>query len=297
MQVSEKLTQPDLENDRRWFLLQKRRDELEIERAISIFRANGIEPVLIKGWAAGLSYPDDEPRQFTDIDLAVPASDYERARLLWASGVFNSITIDLHNELRQLDTLPWNDLFANSRLVKLDGIEIRVLRPEDHLRILCVHWLTDGGANKDRLRDIYYAVKNRPADFDWERCLDVVGPNRRRWALCVIGLANKYFELPLNDLPFADEAKQIPKWLIKRVEKEWRDPVHLLPLISFLHDRKQFFRQLKKRVPPSPIRATVEMEGSLDGNMRFYYQVGCFAKRLPAFFRGAAGYVRSCFGR
>lgn len=286
-----------LENDRRWYLLQKRRDELEIEQAFSIFRANGIEPVLIKGWAAGLSYPDDEPRQFTDIDLTVSASDYERARLILLLGELSGVNIDLHNEFRLLDTLSWDDLFANSRLVKLEGTEIRVLRPEDHLRILCVHWLTDGGANKDRLRDIYYAVANRPSDFDWDRCLDVVGPNRRRWVLYVIGLAGKYFNLPLDDLPFADEAGRIPKWVIKRVEKEWRDPVHLLPLLSFVHDRKQFFRQLRKRVPPNPIRATVEMEGNLDGNMRFYYQVGCFAKRLPAFFRGAAAYVRSRFKR
>lgn len=291
------LTESDPENDRRWLLLQKRRDELEIERVFTGFRANGIEPVLIKGWAAGLNYPDGEPRQFTDIDLAVSTVDHERARVLWASDVFSPITIDLHNELRQLDTVPWGDLFANSRLVNLDDTQIHILRPEDHLRILCVHWLTDGGANKDRLRDIYYAVKNRPADFDWGRCLDVVGSNRRRWVLCVIGLAGKYFDLQLDDLSFADEARRIPKWIIKRVEREWVDPVHLLPLISFVNDRKQFFRQLRKRVPPSPIRATIEMEGNLDGNMRFYYQAGCFAKRLPAFFRGAAGYVRSRFKR
>ena len=297
VQASVTTTQPDIENDRRWFLLQKRRDELGVVRAFTIFRKNGFEPILIKGWAAGLAYPDDKPRQFTDIDLAVSALDYERARLVLLSSDFADTDIDLHKELRQLDTLSWDDLFANSRLVELDGTRVRVLRPEDHLRILCVHWLTDGGANEDRLRDIYYAVKNRPADFDWERCLDVVGPNRRRWVLCVICLANKYLGLPLDDLPFADEASRIPKWVIKRVEKEWRDPVHLMPLISFVNDGKQFFRQLKKRVPPSPIRATVEMEGKIDGSLRFFYQIGCFAKRLPAFFRAAAGYIRSRFKR
>lgn len=284
-------------NDLRWHLIQKRRYEVQIEKAVSFLRANNVEPILIKGWAAGLSYPADEPRQFTDIDLAVSASDHERARLLLVSGELARANVDLHNELRHLDTLAWDDLFANSRLVDLEDIPVRVLRPEDHLRLLCVHWLTDGGINRSRLRDIYYLVINRPPDFDWARCLDVVSPNRRRWVLCVIGLANRYSGLPLDGLPFANEARQIPKWVIKRVEKEWKDPVHLLPLISFAHDRRLFFRQLKKRIPPSPIRATVEMEGSLDGNWRFYYQIGCFAKRLPAFVRAVMAEVRSRFKR
>src|SRR5690348_8683732 len=135
-------------NDFRWHLIQKRRYEVQIEKAVSFLRANGIEPILIKGWAAGLSYPEGEPRQFTDIDLAVSASDYERARLLLISGKLTGVNVDLHNELRHLDTLPWDDLFANSQLVNLDDTPIRILRPEDHLRLLCVHWLTDGGVNR-----------------------------------------------------------------------------------------------------------------------------------------------------
>ena len=285
MQGSLNVTTSVLENDKRWYILENRLYEVQIEKAFSFFRANGIEPILIKGWAAGLTYPDNEPRLFTDIDLAVSASDYQRAQILLISDVIYGISIDLHNELRYLDTVSWADLFANSRLANLGDAQIRVLRPEDHLRLLCVHWLADGGANKDRLRDIYYAVVNRPADFDWARCLDAAGPSRRGWLLCVIGLANRYFDLSLDGLPFAEEAKNIPAWVIKCVEREWRDYVHLLPLVTFLHDRKQFFRQLRKRIPPNPIRAMVEMEGKIDGNWRHYYQIGSFTKRLTPFFR------------
>jgi hypothetical protein len=285
---------PAVENDHRWYLLQKRRYESEIEKTVSFFREHNLDPVLIKGWAAGLAYPADEPRQFTDIDLAVSASDFERARLLMSSDALKGIVIDLHNEFRYLDTLPWNDLFSNSRFEDLDGVPVRILRPEDHLRLLCVHWLADGGIHKDRLRDIYYAVANRQADFDWSRCLDAAGANRREWILCVLGLTNKYFDLPLDGLPFADKARRIPEWVIKRVEKEWRDPVHLLPLLTFVRDPKQFLRQAKKRLPPSPIRAMVEMEGEINGPL-FYYRIGCFVKRVPPFLKSLSRYFRSFF--
>jgi hypothetical protein len=284
------------DNDRRWYLIQKRWYEVQIEKAFLFFRDHGIEPVLIKGWAAGLAYPADEPRHFTDIDMAVSASDFERARFFTSSDALKGVIIDLHKEFRYLDTLTWDDLFSNSRLEDLNGVPVRILRPEDHLRLLCVHWLADGGIHKDRLRDIYYAVVNRPIDFDWSRCLDAAGANRRGWILCVIGMTDKYFNLPLDGLPFAGEARQIPEWVVKRVEMEWRDPVHLLPLLTFTRDPKQFLRQAKKRLPPSPIRAMVEMEGEINGPL-FYYQIGCFAKRIPPFLRSLPRYFRSFFAK
>lgn len=289
------ISDDQLANDQRWYLLQNRWHQLQIQQAVSFFRENQIEPILVKGWAAGLFYPVGEPRYFTDVDIAVSASDFERARLLLLSGKLFGVTIDLHKELRSLDTLPWEDLFFHSQIEDLDGVGVRILRPEDHLRLLCVHWLLDGGIHKERLLDIYYAVVNSPADFDWTRCLDTVSRNRREWVLCVMGLTNRYFDLPLDGLPFAEEARQIPKWMINRVEKEWRDPVHLQPLPSFIDDRKQFLRQLRKRIPPSPIRAMVEMEGRVTGP-RFYYQLGCFVKRIPPFLKMMSGYLSRTSG-
>lgn len=270
-----------LSNDSvRWEKLQSAVESRSIRSAFKLFRSNGVEPILIKGWAAGRFYPAGHFRPTSDVDLAVGCSDFEIASRLCRSTKPEGFAIDLHRELRHLDTCSWQDLFANSQIVDLEGEQIRVLRPEDHLRVIAVHWLTDGGWFRDRLRDIYYAIENRPADFDWNRCLNSVSSIRRRWIICVIGLTHKYFDLDIDALPFAAEARDLPTWLIKAVEREWASGIRLLPLYRFTRDRRGFLLQVKKRIPPNPIYATVDMEGSFDAITRIHYQMGTIAKRI-----------------
>lgn len=263
----------------RWGLLQKRSQRATAASVVGVFRKNGIEPILIKGIAVARYYPEDQWRKFTDVDLAVPAADFERAKevkLIAASGFQ---PIDLHNELRHLDTVPWADLFENSFVENIEGTDIRFLREEDHLRVVCVHWLTDGGAHKHRLWDIYWSVQNRSAGFDWDRCLTSVASNRRKWVVYAIGLANKYFGLNLDGLPFADEASDLPAWLIRSLEREWRSDTRLQPLHLFKRDPLGLLKQIAKRVPPNAIQATIDMEGSLDASTRIHYQLGDILKR------------------
>jgi hypothetical protein len=146
--------------------------------------------------------------------------------------------------------------------------------------VLCVHWLTDGASNKDRLWDIYYAVENRPPGFDWDRFLNVVDQRRRRWLACAIGLAHRYLGLDLVGTPIEQEAKDIPAWLIKTVEKEWESDKPFWPLFSSLHDPKLFFAQIKKRMPPNPVTATVLVNGSFDTKTRIFYQIGTIFVRI-----------------
>jgi len=263
----------------RWHLLQKKIVESKIARAFDLFRQFEIEPLLIKGWAAQRSYPQNRSRTSSDIDLAVAPVRYQHAEKLYRTKEFNDVGVDLHKGLRHLDTVDWDDLFANSITIDVDGVPIRILRPEDHLRVLCVHWLTDGGAYKERLWDIYYAVANRPDDFDWERCMNIVSETRRRWVVCVIGLAHRYLDLNIDDLPFADEARSVPHWLVKAVEREWASDVRLAPIHVFLSDPKMLMKQIRKRIPPNPIQAMIDVEGSIDSRIRFHYQIGSVVKR------------------
>jgi len=214
------------------------------------------------------------------MDFAVPAKDFETAHTVAVSPATKGIGIDVHRELRHLDTVEWPDLFENSRLLHVEGGNIRILRPEDHLRVLCVHWLNDGGAYKERLWDIYYAVKNRPADFDWERCLNTVSKIRRRWIVCTLGITRRYLDLDLDDTPVKNESDDLPKWLIRELEREWASGVRLMQMDLLLNDRAALFAQIKKRLRPNAIQATIEMEGSFDAKTQIFYQIGGVVKRI-----------------
>jgi Uncharacterised nucleotidyltransferase len=278
-------------NDSGWFLLQEKAMKARAARAFTLFRENGIEPILIKGLAAARFYPEPGSRASVDMDLAVSVADFEAASKISVSAAASGLAIDIHRELRHLDTRAWDDLFSNSQLLEVDDGEIRVLRPEDNLRVLCVHWLTDGGAHKHKLWDIYYAVENRPADFDWDRFLNSVRENRRRWLICTVGLAHHFLGLNIDDTPIKDEAKNLPDWIIKTVEREWADSTRMWPLYMVMNDPKVLFQQIRKRLQFNPIWATVQMEGSFDARTRLLYHVGSLFKRMVPSLDRIAGQI------
>ena len=277
-----------IDDEARWNLLQNKAQEVRVVEAFELFRKNGIEPVLIKGYAAARNYPDSETRLSLDVDFAVADSDFEKARTIETP---EGLGVDVHRELRHLDTLPWDDLFRNSQMIELNGCSVRVLRAEDHLRVLCVHWLTDGGSDKTRLWDIYYAIAHRPPDFDWGRFLDVVTPRRRRWLVATIGLARRYLGLDLAGTPIETEARDLPKWLIRTVEREWALERER-PMETAVFDRAMFVNQLARRLRPNPIRAAVEAEGDFDAKTRVFYQIGNFVSRIRPTLRRIVRTVR-----
>jgi hypothetical protein len=265
-------------NDYYWKLLQRQVQEQRIERVFDIFRRNNFEPILIKGWAAARNYPKPFERLSIDIDIAVSPDDYlECQKILQQQPIAG---VDLHRGLRHLDTVAWDNLTAHSQLLKLNKTKVRILCQEDHLRILCVHWLTDGGVAKERLWDIVYAVQNRAKDFDWNRCLNIVSETRREWINCTVRLAVKYLGLNIDNTPFAKMAENLPGWVVKTIEKEWESKVRLKPLQNCLGDSLEFFEQISKRIPPNPIQATIEMEGKFDEKTRIFYQIGSFLFRF-----------------
>lgn len=280
----------EIDNDYYWKLLQYRVQEKRIAALFDCLNRERIEAVIIKGWAAAQNYPRPFERLSVDIDAAVKPESYAAVEALLTSE--NITGVDLHKGLSRLDTVAWENLYNAARTTDVGGTAIKVLRAEDHLRILCVHWLGDGGADRERLRDVYYAVENRPADFDWARCLDAAGAKRRRWVVCTIGLAEKYLGLDIKDTPIAAEAKQMPGWLIETVEREWKRGVRLKPLHRCVGEREDLYEQIKLRIPPNPVQATVDVEGEFDDGSRIKHQIRSVLLRLKPSLKRIGGTIR-----
>ena len=278
-----------LDDAMRWNLLQARMSEGKARAAFELLRAHDIEPILIKGIAAGQWYPPLEPRVSLDTDLAVSSGDYQLATEIVASDAADGLAIDLHCELRHLDTLSWDDLVARSTL-NPEGL--RFLSPEDHLRVICIHWLTDGARDRSRLWDIYHAIDKRPQDFDWDRFINSVSSRRQRWLSCAVGMAERYLGLELRGTPLAGAGADIPRWFTQTAEAEWASE-RIRPLDTVLHDRAALFRQLMRRMRPNPIWATVQMEGSFDARTRVFYRLGSFFTRAMPGYRRIVNRIRA----
>src|SRR3954454_24288902 len=98
---------PIINDAGRWNLLQRRAQEARALRAVELMRQHDIEPIVIKGVAAGVYYPEDKSRDSIDVDLAVAKADITRALEIAGSAAADGFAIDLHAELRHLDTVAW----------------------------------------------------------------------------------------------------------------------------------------------------------------------------------------------
>lgn len=274
----------------KFLILAYRIQEMNLAKAARTLAEQGIDYILIKGWAASQNYPNRFERPLGDFDFCIAPEQFEKVLRLEGEEVFKSA--DFHRSLRHLDTVGWDDLYRHSVIAECAGENLRILRPEDHLRVLCVHWLTDGGVKKQRLWDIYYCFKSNLSDFDWDRCLNSVGENRRKWIIFSIGLVEKYLSVSLAGTPFETEDIHIPQWITKTVEKEWAGGGEaLVDLTACFYDRREFFRQIKKRFPPNPIQSVINLEGNLDTSVRVFYQIGDMILRMVPFLKRLKVYL------
>ena len=239
-----------------------------------------MDAVLIKGWSVGRFYPPGE-RLSTDIDIVVDASAYSKVMNWLRDQGHRGLGIDLHNGFGDRDPLPFADLFARSQLVELDGVAIRVLSDEDNLRLTAAHWLIDGGVYEEKLKDIYYLVKNRKADFDWELSLNAAGPVRRTWVLTAIATARDYLELDVSDLPEEIRNYRLPRWYKSVLEKEWKlGPYPRIPIKIAYKRPKILLEQIRRRFPPNAIAATCDTESPFDESPRWPLQLKSLRKRV-----------------
>lgn len=259
--------------------------EHAIKKVLTLLYRERVEPILVKGWAVARLYPEPGLRPYGDIDLVVRPEQYSSAAAAISAAIAaNEIDaeyyIDLHRGFEDLDDHSFDELYSRSTIIRLDDVDVRVLSPEDHLRVLCVHLLHHNAFRPLWLCDIAAAVENRASDFDWDRCL---GRNRRRadWVACAIGLAHVLLGADVTNTPVARRAERLPRWLVANVLKQWETPysmsqppvTHRAPMAKYLRDPRGLLKDLRRRWP-NPIEATLYVGGPFNELPRWPFQVG-----------------------
>lgn len=259
--------------------------ERHVAKAFATLRAAGVEALLAKGWAMARLYPDPGLRPYGDIDLYVRHEQHAAA--LEALEDPQREGVDLHRGFAELDDRRPDELVARSRVEILQGVEVRVFGPEDHIRLVALHMLRHGVLRPLWLCDVALALESRPQDFDWDAFAR--GSRRRSaWVRSAFGLAHALLGARLDGVPNAEGAARLPRWIVPAVLRQWSDfvPPHgsRAPMASRLGHPAAFLWGLRLRWP-NPVEATVGVGGPFNGLPRLPFQIGDCLLRTAQFTR------------
>lgn len=253
--------------------------EQKVEKVFRLLRQSRVDAVLAKGWLAAAIYSDTALRPYGDIDICVRPEHFKLAEEVFSDSEANDCSVDLHKRFHEFKDRSLDEIFIRSRLVHLGEENIRTLCPEDHLALLCIHFLKHGAWRPLWLCDIGAAIESLPKSFDWNLCL---GRNRTRasWIMAAIGLAKRVLGAETDNLPIAKEAMASPAWLVDNVLQQWANPFpthqapmnHPVPMAHHLRHPAGLLDGLRKRWP-NAIIATVSVDGRFNNVPRLPYQM------------------------
>lgn len=283
----------DLKQAYRLYTLQAAIHEREIQQVLKLLAQAGVDPILVKGWAIARHYPEQALRPYGDIDLFIRPEQFRTAQEILSGSEGRNVFVDLHEGASHLDDQPLDDLFARSTTVDLGDVTVRVLSPEDHLRILCVHFLHHGAWRPAALCDIGLLVEQYQGKFDWKVCL-TNNQRRSKWVTCTVALAHELLDADISGTPIGPLLKNVPRWFIPAVLREWENPVsveHVVPppLAERLSHPIKTVRAIRRRWPPNPIQATIVMNGPFNDWPRFIFQAGNYFSRTAKFLANLPG--------
>lgn len=260
--------------------------EREIAQVFTHLRAQGLEPLMGKGWAIARQYPEPGLRPFGDIDLYVRREQYNDFCAALRSTA-EGVAVDLHDGAAELNDRSFAQLYDHSQLISVGGGDARIFGPEDNLRLLCLHFLREGALRPLWLCDIAIALDALLPDFDWEYFLS--GEQRRSdWVICTLGLAHQLLGVSIAGLPVAVKATKLPRWLAPTVLKLWgqgnRTKGNRRMMAGYLKHPAGVVRALRERWP-NPIEATVGIKAPFNNWPRLPLQLGECILRTTAFAR------------
>ena len=245
--------------------------------ALTHLLAVGVEPLLAKGWAMARQYPRPGLRPYGDLDLYVRPSEYGTARA--AVDSMPGIAVDLHRGLPELDDRDHEAVFARAVDESVGGVKVRVLAPEDHLRLLCRHFLRHGASRPLWLCDVALLVETRGSRFDWDLALSGRG-SRRDAVLATVALAGALLGADVAGTPATGP---LPPWVVRTTLEQWAEGTgHREPLATYLSRPTALWAELRRHWP-NAIEALAALDAPFGRGPRLPFQLAHLAHRAARF--------------
>lgn len=261
--------------------------EQDLQRTVTRIRSCGVELLLAKGWAVARLYSEPGLRPYGDLDLYVPSEHHASALASLTSWEQRAGPVDLHRGFRDLEDRSVEDLYGHSRTVNLEGTEVRLLGPEDHLRLLCLHLLRHGASRPVWLCDIGAALESRPADFDW-KYLFSGDPRRSQYVAGTLALAQRLLGARVDDTPVPQRVRGLPAWLVPAVLHEWGKGFRQRERIGSHPGHAAGLLEELRRHWPNPIEATARTGAPFNDLPRLPFQIANVLTRTARFARRRA---------
>jgi hypothetical protein len=200
--------------------------------------------------------------------------------------------VDLHVGVHHLDDRPFRELERRSEERALEGDTIRVLGPEDHLRVLALHALGHDAWRPVWLVDIAVAVEARREGFDWE-WFQSGRPRRTSWAAAAIRLAHAVLGASLEGVPTSIADAAVPRWAADAILGTWGRLAPAAP-----HGARMPMRDVRGGRAllsalwlrwPGPLEATLGVGAPIDSFPRWPIQLAECVARTARFVRGPRG--------
>jgi len=274
----------DLQNTYRLYALEALRHERVVAEALRLCSRGGIDPILAKGWVTARLYPQAGLRPYGDVDLFVRPDEYSSAERALAGFRGRPLSVDLHAGFPDLADRSFDDVFARSRVLSVDGVLARVPGSEDQLRHLCIHFMRHGAWRPMWLVDIAAALESVDETFDWDYCLRGAR-QRTRAVACAAGLAHVLLGARLDHATLRDAGDRLPRWLVPAVLRQWgtrygrfTDP----PFAMTLRHPADIVAALRRRWP-NAVETTMFVRAPFNDLPRLPLQFAYCAVRVASF--------------
>jgi hypothetical protein len=257
-------------------LLRAEIAEDELAGLFESFLAEGLDPVLGKGWAVSQFYPARGLRTYCDFDLYLPEDHFPRLQSVLAKrSAPHRFEVDPHRGWSYLDDRDPAALFARTRRIPLRSTFVRVLGPEDLLRLACLHACAEGLIRPAWLCDVAFLTAAATDGFDWAYFAGG-SPLRTEWCFATIDLARDLFGIEVAHVPGTERRKSLPRWFARSVLEAWgnepRPRGARTPMGNVRRSPRALIEALVARWP-HPIEATIGAGGRIDGAPRFPYKI------------------------